>query len=199
VAFCGITAPRLRVTGRENVPRRGGAILTPNHISDVDSTFVFHASPRPLWYMAKSELFSMGIVGPIIRFVQTYPVDQRAPDRAALRYTDQLLKLGHAVVIFPEGHLSKTGEMEPIFPGAVTIALRAQVPVIPVGLSGMTSILPYGSMRPRPTLAPVRVHFGRPVQFDDIAELPKREQRAVATRRLEDAMRAAQAMARGEG
>ncbi|HVF09841.1 MAG TPA: lysophospholipid acyltransferase family protein [Abditibacteriaceae bacterium] len=197
VAFTGTMAPRLRISGRENVPRRGAAILSPNHISDADPAFVFHSTPRSLWYMAKSELFAMGILGPLIRFVQTFPVDQRSLDRAALRYTEQLLKRGHAVVIFPEGHISKTGELQPLFPGAVAIALRAQVPVVPVGLSGTTLIIPHGSLWPRPTLAPVRVHFGRAIRFDDILQLPKREQRAAATSRLEEAIRAARAVARG--
>jgi 1-acyl-sn-glycerol-3-phosphate acyltransferase len=75
------------------------------------------------------------------------------------------------------------------------LALRTGVPVIPVGLHGTNGVIPFGTQTPRPTLSPVRVHFGVPIRFTDIKSLPRREQRAAATRRLEEAMQAARAVA----
>jgi 1-acyl-sn-glycerol-3-phosphate acyltransferase len=107
-----------------------------------------------------------------------------------------LLQSGQGVVIFPEGRCSPDGEMLPILPGAVLLALRTGVPVIPVGLYGTNRVIPFGMQTPRPTLSPVRVHFGAPVRFTDIKTLPRREQREAATRRLEEAMQAARAVVR---
>ncbi len=202
LALAGVAralAPRLRVSGRFHVPRRGPVILASNHISDSDPPFILNGSPRPLWFMAKEELFSMRVLGldfgRIIRFCQAFPVDPQGADRAALRYTEELLGAGRAVVIFPEGRCSPTGEMGPVLPGTVMLALRARVPVVPVGLWGTQGVMPYRQMVPRPTLGPVRVHFGAPIQFDHIAALPRREQRAAAATLLETAMRQARAVA----
>src|SRR5687767_10986617 len=61
-------APRWRASGRWHVPPRGAVILAPNHISDLDWPYLFAAAPRPLWFMAKRELFDMQPLGPMIRF-----------------------------------------------------------------------------------------------------------------------------------
>jgi 1-acyl-sn-glycerol-3-phosphate acyltransferase len=190
-----LLSPRLRVTGRYHMPRRGAVILTPNHLSNADPAYLSHASPRALWFMAKEELFDMGIAGSLMRYWQSFSVDPGGADRAALRYAERLLQAGQGLVIFPEGRCSPDGEMLPILPGAVLLALRTGAPVVPIGLSGTNGIIPFGSHLPRPTPSPVRIHFASPIHFDDITALPRREQREAATRRLEKAMQAARAMA----
>jgi 1-acyl-sn-glycerol-3-phosphate acyltransferase len=190
-----ILAPRLRITGRHHVPRRGPVILTPNHISDSDPPFVLNGSPRPLWFMAKRELFEMGALGPAIRFCQAFPVDPGEADRAALRFTEELLRSGQAVVVFPEGRIAADGVLQDISAGVVLLALRSGVPIVPVGLWGTSHVVPYGTVIPRPTLARVRVHYGKPIHFDDFRTLPRRQQRDAAATRLEDALRAAREVA----
>lgn len=193
----GFLAPRLRVSGRHHIPLRGGVLLTPNHIADLDWPYLFGVTPRPLWFMAKRELFTIPVLGPIVRFCQAFPVERGSADRGALRHTEELLQAGRAVVIFPEGKCSLTGEMGPVLPGAVMIALHTGVPVVPVGISGTNVIMPPGTLKPRPTLAPVRFHFGPPIHFKDLMDMPRREQRAAATQRLEDAIHAARDVAQG--
>jgi 1-acyl-sn-glycerol-3-phosphate acyltransferase len=183
-----ILAPRLRITGRHHVPRRGPVILTPNHISDSDPPFVLNGAPRPLWFMAKRKLFEMGALGPAIRFCQAFPVDPGEADRAALRFTEELLRNGQAVVVFPEGRIAHDGVLQDISAGPVLLALRAGVPIVPVGLWGTQHVVPYGTVIPRPTIARVRVHYGKPLRFDDIRDLPRRQQREVAATRLDDAL-----------
>jgi 1-acyl-sn-glycerol-3-phosphate acyltransferase len=190
-----ILAPRLRITGRHHVPRRGPFILAPNHISDADPPFVLNGSPRPLWFMAKRELFEMGALGPAIRFCQAFPVEPGEADRAALRFTEELLRSGQAVVVFPEGRIAPDGVLQDISAGVVLLALRAGVPIVPVGLWGTQHVVPYGTTIPRPTFARVRVHYGKPVPFDDIRDLPRRQQRETAATRLEKALRAAREIA----
>src|SRR5687768_10533586 len=98
-----ILAPRWHVTGRGNIPRHGPCLLAPNHISDADPPLVAASSLRPLWFMAKHELFDIRVIGPWIRFCRAFPVERDGMDRAALRFTEDLLSRKQAVVVFPEG------------------------------------------------------------------------------------------------
>lgn len=184
-------APNLRVTGRKNIPVRGAVLICPNHSSDGDPPLISASVFRPLWWMGKRELFDDRFVGPLISFWQTFPVDPGSPDRAAIKRCEELLKRGNGLVIFPEGRVSPTGEMGPVLPGAVMIALRTGAPIVPAGVVGIDKVMPYKEVVPRPTLAPVRVHFAEPINFDDLKNLPAREQRAKAAERLENAIRAA--------
>jgi 1-acyl-sn-glycerol-3-phosphate acyltransferase len=118
-------------------------------------------------------------------------VDPGEADRAALRFTEDLLRDGRAVVIFPEGRIAADGELQEISAGVVLLALRAGVPIVPVGLWGTQHVIPYGTTMPRPTLRRVRVHYGRAISFDDLKELPRRQQREAAATRLELAVRGA--------
>jgi 1-acyl-sn-glycerol-3-phosphate acyltransferase len=186
-----VLAPRWRVTGRQNVPPRGGVLLAPNHISDSDPLLVGLALRRPAWFMAKRELFEMGPLGPPMRFAQAFPVERDSADRSALRRAELLLKNRQALVVFPEGRLSKTGELLPLSPGITMLALRAGVPILPVGIAGSPHLLPYGHFIPRPTAAPIRVHFGPPLDFSDLHDLPSRQAREESTLRLEKALRTA--------
>ena len=192
-----ILAPRLIVSGAYNVPRRGGCLIAPNHLADCDPPFALNGSPRPLWFMAKDELFEMGILGPLMRFAQAFPVTRGEPDRAALRRTEELLKARQAVVVFPEGELSQSGELQKILPGAALLALRAGVPIVPMGICGTNFIMPYGTMIPRPTLRRVHIHFGAPIDLSQLRDLPKREQREAAAKLMEEGIRQARAVAFG--
>jgi len=189
-------APRYRVSGRGNLPVRGPVLLAPNHIADLDPPVVMLSANRPLWFMAKRELFEMPVLGNFIRFAQAFPVERGGADRVALKRAENLLKAGQGVVVFPEGRLSESGELQPLLPGVALLALRAGVPVVPVGLCGTNAILPYGQTIPRPTWSSVRVHFGKPLDFSDLQDLPSREQRAQAMLRLDEALKNAAKTAR---
>ena len=184
-----VFAPRLQVTGRRHVPYRGSVIIAPNHASDADPPFVALAVTRSLWFMAKRELFGIPILGPMMSFYQAFPIDPASPDREGLRHAEELLANGNALVLFPEGKISESGEMGEVLPGAVMLALRADVPVVPCGIWNTQGVVPYGSTIPRPTLRRVRVHFGPPLHFSDLKSLPRRQARDEAGQRLEDAIR----------
>ncbi|MBV9468119.1 MAG: 1-acyl-sn-glycerol-3-phosphate acyltransferase [Abitibacteriaceae bacterium] len=186
--FFGLFAPRLKMTGRHNIPRRGPVIIAPNHLSNADPALVLHGSVRPLWYMAKQELWEMPWLASVLPAMHTFPVDQQGVDRAALQRSEALLQHGQGLVIFPEGHCSENGQLGEIQPGASLLALRTGAPVLPVGIWGTDLIVPFAGMIPRPTLAPVHIHYGKLIHFDDLAQLPRREQRKAATERLEQAL-----------
>jgi 1-acyl-sn-glycerol-3-phosphate acyltransferase len=191
-----LMCPRFRVTGRSNVPTRRAVIFASNHLSDFDPPLIGAASRYPLCYMAKRDLWKIGWLGKLLSFMGCIPVDPGSPDRKALKACRTMLEAGEGVVIFPEGKISKDSEMLPLLPGAVSLALGAKVSIVPIGIWGVQYALPYGQLLPRPTLAPVRVHFGPPLNFDDLSELQGREAREIATRRLDAALRAAVEMAK---
>jgi 1-acyl-sn-glycerol-3-phosphate acyltransferase len=116
-----------------------------------------------------------------------------------LRHAQKLLERGEALVVFPEGACSPSGEMQEVLPGAVLVAQRGNLPIVPVGIWGTQHVTPYGKVLPKPTTQRVHIHFGAPLRFDDLKTLPKREARAMATQRLEDAIRAAREVAKNGG
>lgn len=182
-------APRWRVTGRENIPPTGPVILAPNHISDSDPPFVGLSAGRPVWFMAKRELFEIPVLGAMIRFAQGFPVERGRPDRTALRHSQELLSAGETVVVYPEGRTSESGKLQPLLPGVALLALHTRVPVVPVGIVGTRRFLPYGKIIPRPTLARVGIHFGKPLEFTEFEAMPARQQREQCIERLETALR----------
>ncbi len=150
----------LRVEGAKNVPRTGGLLVCANHISDADPPVMFLAVPRPVWFMAKEEVLSMGLIGVVAKLFRSFPVKRGSPDRHAIRRAEELLKKGECVVIFPEGECSESGVMQSLLPGVALILSRAKVPCICAGIIGTSQIIPYGSLRPRKAKTPVRVKFG---------------------------------------
>ena len=157
---------RLRSSGEERVPREGGLLVFPNHRSDCDPPVVHAVSPRPLHYMAKSELFEMRLTSWAMWLMGAFPVRRGEPDRGALRHAAELAKAGEAVCVFPEGQLSETGELQEIKPGVALIVRMAGVPCICLGLKNTNAVVPYGSLRPRFTRKRVEAVWGEPRTFE---------------------------------
>lgn len=159
----------LRVEGRDNVPRTGGVLITPNHISDADPTAVGVSLPRDCYFMAKEELFAKPILGHFLRAIHSFPVRRYTADRTALRTAEQLLKRGEALVIFPEGKLSEDGKLQQILPGALLLAQRTGVPIVPTAIIATDRLLPYGKLWPRPAGRTIVVRFGKPTTLAELA------------------------------
>lgn len=123
---------RLRVAGLEYIPAEGAAVIIANHISMWDPVILYCLIRRKAYYMAKSELFAIPLLGPFLRRICVFPVKRDRIDRTALRKASQVLEEGHVLTIFPEGHRSKTGEMQPFKQGAALFAHRSEAAVIPV-------------------------------------------------------------------
>lgn len=154
----------LKVYGTRNIPRRGGVLLVANHESYLDPVLVGVQISRPLFFLAKSELFENPVFGWFIRSLNAFPVRQGEGDIGAVRETIRRLKEGHMLNIFPEGSRSETGELGPIEPGIGLIIRRAGVPVVPVAVIGSFEAWPRDRMLFRSH--PIRVLYGPPLRLD---------------------------------
>lgn len=154
--------------GVENIPREGGVLLVSNHISLLDPVIVGSAANREIHFMARSNVFNVPLLGPLISVFNAYPVNRGRPDLGALRRTITLLKKGNAALIFPEGTRSFDGKLGKAHDGACFIAHRANVPTIPVYHKGAEKMMPRGSKRIR--RAKLSVTFGKPIDFSHIVE-----------------------------
>jgi 1-acyl-sn-glycerol-3-phosphate acyltransferase len=156
----------LKVYGRDNIPKDGGALLAPNHLSYLDPVLVGVQIARPVSYLAKSELFRNPFFGWGLRSVHAYPVRQGAGDVGAIRETIARLQEGHLLNIFPEGSRSEDGQLAPIQAGVALVVRRARVPVVPVAIIGSYQAWPRHRKLFRPH--PVRILYGRPLVLHDL-------------------------------
>jgi len=124
------------VNGRARVPRQGGLIIASNHISFWDPPMVGGALPRECYFLAKEELFSTPVLGPVIRSVNSIPIRRGIADLAGLNRATEVLKGGRALLMFPEGSRMRDGELHPARPGVGMMAVNADVPVLPCFISG---------------------------------------------------------------
>lgn len=121
----------LKIYGQENIPKTGGFILAPNHISYYDPPFVGGCITRPLHYFAKYELFKNRLFASILRSVNAMPVKRGTIDRQALKMAIEVIKQGHGFTMFPEGTRSKTDKLLKAKPGLGLIAHYAECPIVP--------------------------------------------------------------------
>ena len=153
---------RLHPVGVENVPRSGAVILALNHVAWIDTPLSALRVPRRTHFMAKIEMFSVPILGGIMRLLGSFPVRRGEGDRESLRVAERLLAEGEMVVIYPEGHRSG-GALIKAHPGASLIAFRSGAPVVPVAISGTERIFKgfhYGPWAPRVTIS-----YGKPIHL----------------------------------
>ncbi|MCL6453851.1 MAG: 1-acyl-sn-glycerol-3-phosphate acyltransferase [Alicyclobacillus sp.] len=143
---------RWKVEAASYVPASGPCIIASNHIHNLDPFVIGASVPRFVQFLAKDELFHIPVITPLIRYLGAIPIRRGGNDRAGLRRAVEVPKNGGCLVIFPEGHRSKTGRLGPGKPGVALIARLAECPIVPCAVIG-----PYG-FRKRLT-----VRFGPPL------------------------------------
>jgi 1-acyl-sn-glycerol-3-phosphate acyltransferase len=155
-----IVAP-MRAYGIERVPREGGLVLALNHFSWLDPFAFGVASPRPIRFMAKSELHALPVVGPFIRTLGTFSVRRGESDREAVRLMRKLVADGEAIGLFVEGTRQRSGVPGEVKSGASMAALQEDAPVV-VGAV-------HGSQHWRlGRFDPVSVAWGEPIRFEGL-------------------------------
>ena len=132
---------RFRVTGDDNIPTTGAAIVACNHVSFVDAVLLMAASPRPIRFLMDHRIFKVPVLGTLFRLAKAIPVashkDDPATYEAAFAEAAQVLANGDLLGIFPEGAITKDGALQPFRPGIMKILERNPVPVVPVALQNL--------------------------------------------------------------
>ena len=136
---------RTKVIGRHNIPRTGAYLLAPIHRSNIDTPLTATVTRRRIRFMGKDSLWKIGPLGWIMSALGAFPVTRGTADREALKRCIAVLEQGEPLVLFPEGTRQSGPRVMPLFDGAAYVAVKAGVPIIPIGIGGSERVMPKGS------------------------------------------------------
>src|SRR5271170_1204150 len=152
---------RMQRVGREHLPRSGPLLLASNHRSFLDPFVIGTLVRRPVYYMAKRELFQNPIVAWLLNGLGAFPVDRGAGDAQAMETARAILARGDCVVVFPEGTRVRPGPLGSPRKGVGRLALQSGAPVVPIAVIGTEDVRRGWRIRPRK----VRLRVGAPLLF----------------------------------
>jgi 1-acyl-sn-glycerol-3-phosphate acyltransferase len=155
---------RLERHGRDHIPSEGPLLLAANHRSFLDPFIIGATARRPLYYVAKKELFTHPLCGWFLNALGAFPVDRGASDREMLETARQILQRGDAVLMFPEGTRIRQGGLADPKRGIGRLALECGAPVVPVAIAGSEHVRNGWRIRPRK----VRVRAGSALTFPTV-------------------------------
>ncbi len=170
---------RLSRIGREHIPADGPVIFAANHRSFLDPFVIGTMTRRPIYYVAKKELFANRLQGWLLNALGAFPVDRGNADQDMVDTAKAILARGDCVLIFPEGTRVRPGPPGPAKRGVGRIALESGAPIVPVAVIGTTEIRRGWRIRPHK----VRIRAGRPLTFPQV-ESPSRELAQAVTDRI---------------
>ena len=137
---------RFKITGDDNIPTRGAAVLTCNHVSFIDPVLLMAASPRPIYFVMDQRIFKLPVLGGLFRLAGAIPIAPRAENsevyESAFEAAAKVLRDGDLLAIFPEGGITKDGQLQAFKGGIMKILENAErdgltVPVIPMALTNL--------------------------------------------------------------
>jgi 1-acyl-sn-glycerol-3-phosphate acyltransferase len=152
---------RLRMIGREHLPDRGAAIVLSNHASFLDPFLISARCGRPVRWLVTREFYAKPQFRWILRWLGTIPVGGGRSMLRSYRRIAEVLARGELVGIFPEGGISRDGEMKPFRDGAAALACQFHVPVVPMHIDGTFEALSRYARWPR--FVPVTIRVGAPI------------------------------------
>jgi 1-acyl-sn-glycerol-3-phosphate acyltransferase len=139
------------IYGIENIPKSGGAIIAPNHISFFDPPLIGSIIKRKIFFMAKEKLFHVPILGYLIKRTNAFPIKKN--DILSIKHSISLLRNGNLLLVFPEGTRKKNKNIH-INKGIGMLSCNAQVPLIPVKIENTNNML---------KLKKITVKFKKPI------------------------------------
>ncbi len=139
-----VSGSKLRVFGTEKFPIRTAAVYASNHTSYMDTPVIFTALPFQFRILARKDLWSIPFIGWYLNRSGQMPVDTGNPraSLSSLGAAAKALRAGMPLFIFPEGSRTPNGQLRSFLSGASYLAIRAQVPLVPIALSGVYELLP---------------------------------------------------------
>jgi len=158
---------RVKVYGRENVPRTGPVLVLSNHQSFFDPMFCQNWIWRPFYYVPRDTLLDIKFWGPIINTFYIIPIKRGQADIAAMRTIIEALRQNKAICLFPEGTRTTDGRIGVIKPGFGLISRRSNATIVPMVIDGIFEAWPKGQKYPK--LGKVAVLYGKPFTPEYIA------------------------------
>ncbi len=155
----------LKYEGIHNLPKKGPAIIVANHVSSWDPFLIAAALPRPVYFMAKIELYDNRLLAAILEGLHAFPVKRGTADRGAIRKALDILNEGKYLGIFPEGTRKKDAAVQTAQTGAAMLAIKSGAEVIPVACVGTARKIPWGWGGNK-----LRVCIGRPIDMAEYCE-----------------------------
>lgn len=180
---------RTKVVGRHNIPVSGAFLLAPIHRSNVDTPLAAAVTRRRLRFMGKDSLWKVPAIGWVMSALGAFPVTRGVADREALRTCVAVLEGGEPLVLFPEGTRQSGPVVQPLFDGAAYVAVKAGVPIIPVGIGGSEMVMPKGKKMIRPHKCVVVVGEPITVGLDGEGRVPRSAVRDVTATLAADLQR----------
>lgn len=147
---------RIKVKGKENIPKEGRLVLCSNHISNLDPIILGITIPRPIAFMAKKELYENKLLSKIIYGLGAFPVDRKGSDISAIKTSLRVLKNEKILGIFPEGTRVHEMNLKNVKSGISLISIKGKSPIIPVFIESKYKLF-----------SKVTVTIGELIYFDD--------------------------------
>ena len=163
---------RRKIAGKNNMPRHGACIVVANHVNLLDSPLIGISLGRRAYFMAKADLFRSRIIGWLAEQFGAFPVARGRLNRRAGRTAVELLANGQALIIYPEGQRSLDGKLGPAYSGAALLAIRSNVPIVPVGIIGTAQLKGKWWFLRRPKIT---FNIGQPFTLAACPEKPTKE------------------------
>ena len=179
-ARCIIVRPLLNMLGHleshgnENIPTHGGVLLVSNHLSLLDPAIIGAAVSRELHYLGEDTYFHIPGIGWLLTQLNGIPIKREKPGWQSLKRVISCLKMGNALLLFPEGTRSTDGTLGTVKEGASFIIHHSNVSTIPVCLKGTDRFMPRGSKLIHP--GKVSVTFGTPLDFSALKGIDERQE-----------------------
>lgn len=152
---------RMKVTGKENMPKNGACFVCGNHLSNWDPVFLAAAVRRPVFFMAKKELFNIPVIKSLLRTVGAFPIDRDGADLTAMKTALGHIKYGNSLGIFPQGTrcMGMAPEEHRIKNGTGMLVYKTQADVVPVSI--------YTKDYRVKLFRKVYVTIGKPIKFEN--------------------------------